>query len=610
MPISFDNIPSNWRMPLYWVEVDPSMAGLPIVRQPALLVGDMLIATQKVGTAAVAGGGTGYVVGNTIALPDGVLLTVATVTTGAVATVTITKHGSIPTSVTPPTNPVAQVSTNGAGTGATFTLTWVNDLVLPAGVTAGVAMPDVPKPIGTQAQADNQYGQGSELAQIVRAFLANNFAQEMWCLPTAPLTGSVAATGTIKFAGAADQAGQVYFYIAGHEVAIVIGTTDTPQNMAQNLAAAINDNLNLPVVASVPASPNDMNVVLTCKTPGVNGNDISIILNYYGKMGGQETPPGLVITPPASGFMGHAPDVVGAGVPDYTNAISNLGEQEFEYVSLPHTDSNTLFVWDQEYGFTDTGRWGWMRQHYGHIFAARRDTYTNLMLWGPDYNSGVISVMGVEPMAASPSYEWSAAYTAKAARALTNDPARPLQTLALNKILPARGEDRFILPELNSLSGVGIATQKTGSDNQPMIMRETTQYQLNLYSQSDDAYELVTTLATLARLLRNQRQAITSKFPRHKLADDGTRFGVGQKIVTPKIVKAELVSEYRVDEFNGLVENVTAFKANLIVERDPNDPNRLNVLYPPDLVNQLRVFAVLAQFRLQYDRGIDVQIAA
>ena len=29
MPISFNQIPSNWRMPLYWVELDSSMAGLP-----------------------------------------------------------------------------------------------------------------------------------------------------------------------------------------------------------------------------------------------------------------------------------------------------------------------------------------------------------------------------------------------------------------------------------------------------------------------------------------------------------------------------------------------------------------------------------------------------
>ena len=143
-----------------------------------------------------------------------------------------------------------------------------------------------------------------------------------------------------------------------------------------------------------------------------------------------------------------------------------------------------------------------------------------------------------------------------------------------------------------------------------MIAREQTTYQRNLYGQSDDAYELVTTLATLAKLLRNQRQAITSKYARCKLADDGTRFGPGQAIVTPGIIRGELISQYFIDEFNGLVENSTAFAQNLLVERDPNDSNRVNVLYPPDLINQLRVFAVLAQFRLQYDRGLDTLIAA
>jgi len=162
--------------------------------------------------------------------------------------------------------------------------------------------------------------------------------------------------------------------------------------------------------------------------------------------------------------------------------------------------------------------------------------------------------------------------------------------------------------ELNVFATSGLATQRTLSDNVPMISRETTTYQLNLYGYPDDAFELVTTLATLARLIRNQRYAITTKFPRHKLADNGTRFGAGQAIVTPNIIKAELVAEYTIDEFNGLVENAQAFKQNLIVERDPNDPNRVNILYPPDLVNQLRVVAVLNQFRLQYNRGIDEAI--
>jgi phage tail sheath gpL-like len=300
----------------------------------------------------------------------------------------------------------------------------------------------------------------------------------------------------------------------------------------------------------------------------------------------------------------------GAGVPDFDTAISNMGEQEFEYVAMPYTDSTSLFAWDQEYGFTDSGRWGWMRQHFGHVFSAKRGTYPDLITFGATQNSGVISVMGFEVASPSPAFEWAAAYTAKAQRALVDDPARPLQTLALNKIKCAPLHSRFDFDELNSLASNGIAIQKAGSDNQPMIAREQTLYQLNLYGQSDDAYELVTTLATLAKLLRNQRQVITSQFPRCKLANDGTRFGPGQAIVTPGIVMAALIAQYRIDEFNGLVENVTAFKNNLLVERDVNDPNRLNVLYPPDLINQLRIFAVLAQFRLQYDRGVDAATLA
>src|SRR4249919_2900676 len=41
MPISFSQIPANWRMPLYWVELDPSKAGLPTFAGRSLLIGLM-----------------------------------------------------------------------------------------------------------------------------------------------------------------------------------------------------------------------------------------------------------------------------------------------------------------------------------------------------------------------------------------------------------------------------------------------------------------------------------------------------------------------------------------------------------------------------------------
>ena len=45
MPISFNNIPSNWLQPLYWVEIDGSMAGYPMTHLRTLLVGTAALAT-------------------------------------------------------------------------------------------------------------------------------------------------------------------------------------------------------------------------------------------------------------------------------------------------------------------------------------------------------------------------------------------------------------------------------------------------------------------------------------------------------------------------------------------------------------------------------------
>jgi phage tail sheath gpL-like len=513
MPISFANIPANIKVPLYWVEVDPSMAGLTTINLKSLIVGVM------------------------------------------------TADGDVP--------------------------------------------PDIPIPIGSQSQADAHFGPGSELSRMFQAFYANNFANEVWGLPLAEPPAGSAATGDVVITTPPTEAGTIHLYIAGTHVPVNIMTTDTVTNISDAIASAINTftdiigNVALPVTATSAAGT----VTLTSLFTGVNGNEITVSLNYYGSIGSEMTPIGLGITLPTNGLLAG-----GVGTPDMATAIANIQKKDFEYVAMPYTDSNSLFAWDQEYGFTDTGRWGWQRQQFGHVFSAKRGTYAALIAFGDVHNSGVESIMAFEMTTPSPMFECVAAYTAKAQRALINDPARPLQTLALNKVKGCPLQDRFDFPEINSLASNGLAIQEVGSDDQPMILREQTTYQLNLYGMGDDAYELVTTLATLAKLLRNQKHAITTKFPRHKLADDGTKFGPGQAIVTPGIIKAELVNEYQMDMWNGLVENLKAFKQNLIVERDPNDPNRVNVLYPPDLINQLRIFAVLAQFRLQYDRGIDTAI--
>jgi phage tail sheath gpL-like len=89
---------------------------------------------------------------------------------------------------------------------------------------------------------------------------------------------------------------------------------------------------------------------------------------------------------------------------------------------------------------------------------------------------------------------------------------------------------------------------------------------------------------------------IAQKFPRHKLADDGTQYGAGQAIVTPSIIHGEFLALYREMEKKGWVEEYEAYAATLIVERDVDDRKRLNWRDSPNLVNQAMVFAGKQQF--------------
>lgn len=73
---------------------------------------------------AVTAAGTGYAVGNTITLADGVIVKVTTIgTNGIVTGLSITGQGNAVPGATP-ANPVAQTATSGAGTGFTGTITW------------------------------------------------------------------------------------------------------------------------------------------------------------------------------------------------------------------------------------------------------------------------------------------------------------------------------------------------------------------------------------------------------------------------------------------------------------------------------------------------------
>eukprot|EP01037_Dinobryon_pediforme_P017837 gene17837-18065_t len=448
---------------------------------------------------------------------------------------------------------------------------------------------NAPIAIGSVAQAVSFFGAGSMLARMVYKFLKRTPAALLYCAAVADPAAGIAATGSIAFTGPATASGTYPLYVAGQSIPVQVLAGQTAAQIATNVAAAINGSAYLPVTAVVASGA----VNLTCKWAGSTGNDVTLLDSYLGTFGGEVVPAGMAAVYTAMSG--------GTGVPDLTSVISAMGDNVYDYVALPYTDAASLTLFDTEYGLGDTGRWGYLRELYGCVWSVRRDTYSNLMAWGPSGNSPVESVMAIETGSPSPVWEWASVYTAAAAAGFNEDPARPLQTLELTGILPAPESARFTKTQLNNLASVGLATQTTAPSGAPMILRETLRYQVNSYGQSDTAYELATTLYTLAEVLRRLKAAITSKYPRHKIANDGTLFAPGQAILTPKTIKAELVTEYGAMEFDGLVENVAAFKNNLIVERNTSTPTRVDVVYPPNLINGMRIFAVLAQFRLQVD---------
>lgn len=458
-------------------------------------------------------------------------------------------------------------------------------LIIGQKLSGGSAAANVPVFCSSGDQAKQLCGVGSMLERMVTKYRENDTFGEVWILPLADNVAGTQAEGEIAVTGPATGAGTLNLYIAGQRVQVAVASGDSATEIGDAIEAAVNANTSLPVTADNAAGT----VTLTARHKGLVGNDITIIENYLSSLGGETRPAGVGIA--ITAMSG------GTTAPDMATALANLADESFDYIIHPYTDTTSLNAL-QDYLGDVAGTWSWAKQLYGGGFSARRGSVADLQTFGDARNDQHMSVLGFDGIP-NAVYEVAAAYGAQAAKSLSIDPARPLQTLPLLGILAPQVADRFSLTERNTLLFTGVATSYVESGT-VRIERAVTTYQQNTFGQPDPSYLDVETLFTLATVLRRLRYSITQKFPRHKLANDGTRFGDGQAIVTPKIIRSELLATYAEMETLGLVENREAFEANLIVERDATDPNRVNVLYPPDLVNALRIFAVLAQFRLQY----------
>ena len=461
------------------------------------------------------------------------------------------------------------------------------------------AVAATPTYVPAVAWAQATFGPRSQLAAMIAAYRANDTTGELWALPLADNAGSAAATSTITVTGPASANGTLWIYagcvpgLSGTVAPVQVGVSsgDTATVIAGNIAAAMAAAPYLPFTAAAALGV----VTLTAANKGTLGNAVPVVLNFLGAEGGQAIPAGVTIA--VAAFAGGATD------PSLATIATILGNQAFDFIYSAYSDATSLG--DTTALMNDaTGRWSYNQALYGGVFTAHSDTVANLLTYGGLLNDQHLTVLGVNQASPTPAWIWGPAFMAQFAFSSVNQPNQPAQTLVLRGVLPAQAASEFTFTQQQSLLSAGVAVAAYGSGGVAQIVRAVTTYQKNSSGQTDTSYLDTETMFTLMAVVRQLRGAVTQKFPRSLIADDGTRIPVTPPgdvpvIVTPSIIKGELVAQYAQLVNAGLCDDTAAFIAGLIVQRNATDNTRVDVLFDPYLVSGLRIFAVLTQFHLQ-----------
>lgn len=411
-----------------------------------------------------------------------------------------------------------------------------------------------------------------------KTYFANNRFTETFLGVTA--AGTTAATYTITFTAGPTVSGSIPLYIDGtmFDVPVTAAMTVT------QVAAAVDSFFtakepDLPYVVSASVGV----VTITLNDLGLVGNDFPV---QIAAQFGDKVPAGLVYTIAAG--------VVGSGAPTLDSLISAMGDDWFQIIAHPFTGATQLTSIENELA----SRFGPMRMIDGLAITGAAGSVGTLTTLGLTRNSPhncIVAPPGVGPSFSPHRLAYGTAAVAAYYGAI--DPARPFQTLPVTRLLPAKSGN-FTDTERNTLLYSGVATTKRDAGGGVSMDRLITTYRKNGAGADDESYLDSNTMLTLMFLRYTWRNRILLKYPRHKLASDGSKFGSGQPIVTPSIMRGEAVAWFSEMEHLGLVEGIKLFKSELVVERNAGNANRIDVSLPPDLINQLMVTATKIQFRI------------
>lgn len=427
-------------------------------------------------------------------------------------------------------------------------------LIVAQMMAAGLAVAGTPVQVFDASSAGTLFGRGSQAAIMVDATIKANRYAQITVLPLLDAGGSVAAAGTMTFTGPATAAGSVTIMIAGRSFDVAVANAATATAIAASVQAAI---ALLPDCAFTALAAVGV-VTLTAKSKGTvaNGVPISAVSNTTGVTAAAVQPVG------------------GLTDPDLTTALASVFTSSLEIITWPYNNQTALTT---------------LRTHLAARGAALEmrgavgvygfiGSLANATTLAGQINHERITC-GFLPGSPTPAYELAAAYAAVIS--FEEDPARPLNNLALTPVAVPGLSSRLSRTEQEACLANGVTPMEVGPGEVVQIVRAITTYTLDPQAILDIAWLDLTTIRTMDYVRISVRTRLALRFPRDKLSAR-----------TPDRVRSEILDVlFKLEELE-IVELVEDNKPGLIVERDSQDPNRLNAKIPTDVVNGLHVLAV------------------
>lgn len=421
-------------------------------------------------------------------------------------------------------------------------------------LTGGLVAELTPVQVFSDAEAAASFGQGSMLHRMVRAAIRAYPYIDITCIALNDATAGVAATATATLTGPATGSGVVTLRVGTDLVQVAVASGDTATQIAAALKAQADQQADLPV--SVVAALGVL--TLTAKHKGAQGNGI--------KLSASSTAAGVtaVATAMASGQVD----------PSLTNLLALVADAGHNLLITPYTDQVNLLALREHLDFVG----GALEQRGACGVYALVGTLAQATTLAGNVNSGRISGAAINGVYRLP---WEVAAGAGAVVASEEDPARPLDGMPIKGMdVPPVGQ-RWTRTEQEVLLKNGVMPLEVGADGTSVqIVRAISTYTKDGQGIQDVSLLDLTTIRTLDYTRKAVRTRLALRFPREKLSAR-----------TEDAVRGEVLDVLFKLEALEIIENVEANKDKLIIERDLQDPTRLNVRIPVDVVNGLHVIA-------------------